>query len=565
MTALSSTRRPRPLNRLRLLVDRGLTPANALDRACESHPDRALFHPSVDSGFAALRGAAITPRHLLTFAQGLGGVLRGTGMQPGDRVAVVKTNHVDYFFLALVIIRSGGVAVPVNPGLVGEQLEHYLRHTGCTIVLTDPATFAAGVGDPGRVPSVRTWGFPEAPAGFAGSHLSIDAELETIAEERPPAALDDESPVLIAHTSGTTGFPKGVVSTAGSLVAGIRGHYLDEPITTRNRTGIAGHFNHLVYHSGLCAALLSGMPVWTMDPADAPRALRTIERERLNFFFAFPDVFLRMYHEGIEGYDLSSMRSWIATADASHDVHMRAFCATGAQLRLFGRPIMRSTFIEVLGTSEVGAGALRRIRLPLGRARSDRLIGWPTPGGPKIRIVDGEGRRKPTGEAGRLEVRGPTLFAGYWDPETMRPAPRHSPWFWTGDVAYQDRLRRFHNLDRDVDVVRTRNGPLYTLPVEEVLLTHPRVGEAVVIALPHPQEGEVAVALVQPKPQAPVDSAELLRWACAQLDPRSPLADVVVVRGEDIPRGLTGKVLKRQLRERHVQHFAEPPRRRAAH
>ncbi|HEX8052774.1 MAG TPA: class I adenylate-forming enzyme family protein [Thermoleophilaceae bacterium] len=560
MSVAPRTPRTRPLNRLRLVLDPALTPANALDKACDAHPDRAIFHPDADSGFAALRGRAITPRQLLVFAGGLGELLRdGMGMRAGDRVAVIKTNHVDYFFLVLAIVRAGGVAVPINPGIRGERLERYLRHTGARIVLTDAPTFASCVGDPERMPSVERWGFPAAPAGFGASHVSIDSELPAAGAPAPPAPLRRVDPVVIAHTSGTTGFPKGVVSTSGTLAAGIKGHYVDEPVATGNRTGIAGHFNHLVYQSGLFATLLSSMPVWTLSPDDAAGALRAIERERLNFFFAFPDVYLRMYHEGLAGHDLRSMRLWVTTADASHDVHMRAFCRTGAYLRVLGVPLMRSAFIEVLGSTEVGSAALRRIRLPFARPRSDRPIGRRTPGGPRVRIAREDGRTvwRP-GAVARVEVRGPAVFAGYWDEAAMRPAPRERAWAWTGDVGYRDRLGVFHHLDRAADVVDTRAGPVYTLPVEEVLLEHPAVGEVAVIGLPHPDGGELPVAVAHARPGATLDAGECLRWARTQLTLAAPLAEVVVVTPEEMPRGLTGKVLKRELRERYADRLAAP-------
>jgi acyl-coenzyme A synthetase/AMP-(fatty) acid ligase len=548
--------RTRPLNRLRVLLDRDLTAANAIDRACDWHPDSQLFHPERDSEFSALHGPSISPARLFEFVARFGGLLHEAGLQKGDRVAIIKSNHVDYFFLVLSVIRAGGIAVPINSGMRGPRLERYLAYTGTRIVLTDASTFAAAGIDPTHVPCVHVWAFPTSPPDFPAASIDVDHELERFGTDTPPATVQRDSPVLIAHTSGTTAFPKGVVGTSGTLVAGIKGHYIDEPITTRNRTGIAGHFNHLVYQSGLFASMLSNMAVWTLAPEDARAALRTIERERLNFFFAFPDVYLRMYHEGLDGYDLGTMRIWIATADTSHEVHMQAFCRTGAFLRVLGVPVMRSAFIEVLGSSEVGAGAIRRVRLPFERRRSDRLIGWPTIGGPRVRLADESGRpqRRP-GAIGRVEVTGPTVFAGYWDGPTMG-VKRREKWTWIGDLAYRDRLRAFHHLDRAVDVVRTRAGPVYTLPIEEVLLQHPSVGEVCVMGLPHPREGEVPVAVVQPSPNARVDPAELLEWATSKSELSTPPADVILIADGGIPRGLTGKILKRELRDRYASWFA---------
>jgi 3-aminoavenalumate diazotase len=447
--------------------------------------------------------------------------------------------------------------VPINSGMRGAQLEHYLKYTGARIVLADAATFATSIGDPERLPSVRTWGFPATPPGFPAEHIDVDVEVQRFDADSEPAALRSDSPVLIAHTSGTTAFPKGVVATAGTLAAGIKGHYVDEPILAHNRTGIAGHFNHLVYQSGLLAAMLGNMAVWTLSPQDARASLVAIERERLNFFFAFPDVFLRMYREGLDGYDLSSIRIWIATADTSHDVHMKAFCQTGAYVRVLGFPLMRSAFIEILGSTEVGAGAVRRVRLPFLRLRSDRLIGWPTVGGPRVRLTDASGRiERRTGVVGRVEVSGPTVFAGYWDGTTMSAA-RREKWTWTGDLAYRGRLRAFHHVDRAVDVIRTAAGPVYSLPMEEVLLQHPDVHEVCVVGLPHPRGGEVPVAVVQSRSGKPVDRDDLLRWAAGRPDLKAPLVDVIAVGDNAMPRGLTGKVLKREIRARYAERFVK--------
>jgi long-chain acyl-CoA synthetase len=547
--------RTRPLNRLRAVFDSGLTPANLVDRAAAAHPDLPLFHPDEESVFLRLQGAPVTPRRLRSFASRLGAVLHEAGMQPGDRVAIVKRNHVDYFFCVLAVVRAGGVAVPVNPGVSAATLDGHVRSTGARLVVTDAETLAACVGDPEALPTVETWLVADPPSRFPAAHVDLNQALERAPDDLPPADVARSAPVIVAHTSGTTGVPKATVSTAATIVGAVKGHYVDEPITTRNRTGIAGHFSHLVYQPGLYASLLAAMPVWTMSPFDERHVLRTIERERLNIFFAFPDVFLRMQAAGLDRYDLSSMRIWIATADASHDVQMNAFCTQGAYLRVLGVPVVRSLFIEVLGSSEVGSGALRRIRFSFSRPRSDRLIGRPSPGGPRVRIADDAGRTARVGAVGRLMVRGPTIFRGYWGDGRSNGANGDDGWVWTGDVAYRDRLRRFHHLDRATDVVETRNGPVYTLPVEEVLLRHPEVGEVAVVGLPHPEQGQVPVAIAHAKPGGRLASEECLAWARERLRVATPLAAVIAVAPDELPRGLTGKVLKRELRERYFAHF----------
>jgi acyl-coenzyme A synthetase/AMP-(fatty) acid ligase len=543
----------RPLHRFRVLLDRGLTAANVLDLACESHPDSPVFHLDAELPYRRLPGREITVQALKSFVCRVGNGLLAAGLRRHDRVAIFKTNGPDYFFLALAVIRAGGIAVPINPGMSIASLRHYLAHTGAAWVITDAEQFQRVPGDPALLPGVRRWVFPDAPPDFPVAHIDLNQALEEVSDELEPVPLARDSDVLIVHTSGTTGFPKGVISTSGGLVRGIKGHYLSEPITTRNRIAVAGHYNHLVYYLGFYTSLLGNFQTWTVSRLEAGHVLRVIAEARIQIFFAFPDIYLALLQEGLAGHDLSSVRIWIATADTSHEIHMQAFCREGAFLRLFGTPVVRSLFVEALGTSEVGSAALRRVQFSFSKLRFRRKVGRPTLGGPKVKVADEEGRPLPRGRVGRLMVKGGTLFKGYWNDHAMLHPVMRDGWWWTGDLAYKDRLGRYYHMDRAADVIHTARGPVYTLLVEEVLLGHPDVAEAAVFGLPHPgegQDGEIAFCLVQPKPGRTVDPEACRAWANGRL-PSPGIAEVRIVAEEEIPRGLTGKVLKRVLRERY--------------
>lgn len=548
-------RRGRVFNRLRLIFDRELTAANGLDRAAAAHPDSPVFHLDEPLPYRWLAGRSLTCRQILAFVNRLGNVLRQAGMERHDRVAVWKTNSPDYLFLSLAIIKAGGISVPINPGMSPEALDHYLRYTGSKILVTDAETFARRAGEPGRLPAVETWVFPRRPRGFEGRAIDLEEALESASEELEPVCLDPDSEVLIVHTSGTTGFPKGVISTSGGLVAGIKGHYLDEPVGLGGRAAIAAPFHHLVSQMGLYSSLLGNLPVWTVGRFDPGSILELLERQRIQFFFAFPDVYLKMLEHGLEGHDLSSMRVWISGADASHEAHMQTFCRQGAFLRLFGRPLMGSVFMDCLGSSEIGFAALTRLAWPFSKPRLERLVGRPSFAAPRVKVADEEGRELPPGQAGRLMVKGPTLFKGYWNAQEKLLGTVRDGWWWTGDVVRRDRLGRFYHLDRATDVIHERGGPVYTLPTEEVLLSHPDVAEAVVIGLPHPRRGEAPFALFYPRPGHTLEPETLRAWSNARLPAAGALEEVAAVSPDEIPRGLTGKVLKRTLRDRYASRF----------
>lgn len=545
----------RRLNRTRFLLDRRITAATVLDWICDSHPDSAILSPIRPLPYPGLREGPASPAAVLSFAARAGEVLRMSGMKRGDRVAIFKRNDVDYAFLALAVIRAGGVAVPVNPGMSVDTLGRYLRHTGARFLCCDRHLFANTIGERSRLPTIDHWVFTD-EAGDGGAEATVLSQaISEVPGDARPVALSDESHVLLAHTSGTTGMPKAVVCTSESLLSGVRVHYRTEPPLPWRRVGIAGPFSHLVFQIGVTTALVSNMPAWALDGHDAGSALAAIERERISLFVAFPELYLRMYSYGLGAHDLDSMRVWISVADSSHEAHMAEFCRQGAVLRVAGRTLFGSVFIETLGSSEIGGPALRRIWTSRSRIRCRRQVGRRMLGGPRVKVADGDGGAVPSGRAGALMVKGPTLFAGYRTAEGRLDDARTDGWWATGDVVRRDRLGRVYHLDRATDVIHTAAGPFYSLPAEDVLHTFPGVTEAVVFGAPaRGGKGEEPVGLVWPAASAALDEIELLRWVNQRVEGPVGLAAVRCVPFEQIPRGLTGKVLKRRLRETYAGH-----------
>lgn len=546
----TNRRTGRKLNRLRFLLDRKVTPATVLDWMCDSHPDSAILTPAERLPYPVFPNPRISPGEALAFVARTGEVLKETGMRRRDRVAIFKRNEVDYVLLSLAVIRAGGIAVPINPGMPFEALDGYLRYTGSRILCCDEQTFAATIGEADRLPMIERWVFTDRLPGEIDGATVLSEAIAEVDGSTPPVSLHDDEHVILAHTSGTTGVPKAVIGTSRSVKEGIRAHYRTEPPLPWNRVAIAGPFSHLVYQIGLTTLLLSNMPCWAIARDDPELALATIERERINLFVAFPRLYLEMYARGLDRFDLDSMRVWIAVADTSQELHMRAFCEQGSLLKLFGRSF-GSVFIEPLGSSEIGGPALRRVRFAGSRIRFERRIGRRMLGGPKAKVADADGRSVSSGKVGRLMVKGPTLFAGYWNSHDRLHGTIADGWWATGDVVRRDRLRRFYHLDRETDVIHTAYGPFYTLTAEDVLHTYPGVYEAVVFGISAQNGDQAPVALVWADKAIRIDQVALLHWANDRIDGPARLQSVWNVLSEDIPRGLTGKVLKRVLRERY--------------
>lgn len=545
------------LRQLRVILDNRLTVANALDRACRTHPDVPVFNLDEPLPYRRLTGPRITCRQLVNFTNRVSNILIGAGLKRYDRVAVYKTNGPDYFFLALAIIRAGGISVPINPGMDLDSLRYYLNYTGAKFLITDAAVFADKIKHPSALSMIETWIFPDAPPKFPVAHCDLNVLLETASERLTPVSLHRDSDVIIAHTSGTTGYPKGVIATSGTLLRSARSQFTLGPVTSRDKTAVAAPFNHLVTHTGMLSSMLGGLAVFPVTHT-APRAvLDLIDRERITIFFAFPDVYCRMYVEGLNNHDLSSMRTWVGTADTSHSIHKQAFTQKGAFFRLFGKPLLKSIFVDAFGSSEICFAALTRITFSFSKPRLDRLLGTTNPAGPRVRIADEQGRTVPRGQVGRVMVKGPTLFKGYWNHHDRLHGTVYDGWWWTGDIGYRDRLGRFYHLDREPDVIPTSGGPVYSLLAEEVLMNHPDVSEVSVFGVPATDGKQKAVAVVNGRDGCEIDAGALRLWTNERLKLSGPIAEVVLTRPEDVPRGLTGKVLKRVLRDQYAARHAK--------
>jgi acyl-coenzyme A synthetase/AMP-(fatty) acid ligase len=276
---------------------------------------------------------------------------------------------------------------------------------------------------------------------------------------------------------------------------------------------------------------------------------------------AFPSVYMRITAEDMDAYDLTSMRFWITGADKAHAAHISKLIRYGS-LRLRPGGPKGSAFIDTYGSTEIGRGGIAHVWRP-GSVPVPCLQGKPMPTQFGMRIVDEEWQDLPRLTEGRILVRSTTHFEGYWNDHDTWADSRIDGWWWGGDVGWIDRRGRLFFLDREADSVRTPWGVIRTLPVEEALLAHPAVMEAAVFQRTTDKQtgqGE-AVAWVVPKGVLTADDLgdpdrwtgleqELRERAAQVVGPAKSVEDIQIVSLADVPFGVTGKVLKRNLRER---------------
>jgi acyl-coenzyme A synthetase/AMP-(fatty) acid ligase len=490
------------------------------------------------------------------------------GLARNARVVVAKRNHPDYLLYLLSAIAAGGVPVAVNAATGWRYVAAVRRLTGAAAVVTDADTLLGRPDEDGALAQllaaaevevlvvgrrfdevVRRW-----PAARRLRHFHADVEAAP-AEPPPPRRLGDDTPVAMFHTSGTTGVPKCCLWDRRNLLRIWRTMMLTLPAGPGSRCMLAPPFSHALYFALQPGLFLCGVPTYARAEFEPRACLDAIDRLGITHFLGFPYVYMRLAAEDLSRWSLASMRVWSTGADKVHAAHIAPLVRRGAVR--WGRH-RGSVFLDSYGSTEIGAGGIVQLWFP-GSRPEPCVQGKPLPTQFAFRIVDAGWNDLPRGEAGRILVRSSTHFAGYWNNHDTWADGRIDGWWWAGDVGRVDARGRLVFLDREVDLVRGVDGVVHTLPVEEELLADPRVMEAAVFQRttdPAAGTGE-AVAWVVPRrwlereEPPPVDLARLERDLAARAEERLGvrLSAVRALPLAELPLGVTGKVLKRRLRE----------------
>ncbi len=439
------------------------------------------------------------------------------GVGRGDRVAVMMTNRVDFAVAVHAISTRGAVAVLLSPAWRTTEVRHALRLTTPRHAVTDgPATALL--------------------AGELGQHAVIDVDaLGELPDPIAPARVDPTADAVYVFSSGTTGMPKVVRHTHRSIGAATADWVAALGLTNEDRFQIATPPSHILGLLNLLAAVRAGSTVRLHPRFDLDEQLRCIESERMTLEMAVAPIALAMAnHPSLEDYDLSSLRyiMWCATP-VTESVARRVTARTGVR------------FLTAYGASEVPLLTANPVHDP-SAWRLDS-VGLPARD-VEIRVVDLEtGRPVAPDATGELEVRSPSVMAGYLPPDADRDA-FHDGWYRTGDVGRQDQAGWVYLTDRSKELIKVNGFQVAPAELEGVVLTHPGVLDCAVFGVPDERAGEVPVAAVQLDPAHEVDPADLRALVADALASYKQLREVVVV--DSVPRLPSGKVLRRELRAR---------------
>jgi fatty-acyl-CoA synthase len=458
----------------------------------------------------------------------LAGELADRGLRRGDRVAVLADNSPEYVTLVFACARAGLVVTPLSWRLAPAELAYQIDHSDAALLVTSgqrsdlaEAALAAASHQPPRRPI-------EAPPDGG---------------EEPMVEVQDDDPLFLCYTSGTSGRPKGALLThANCFWTNLSIDHVMDVTTFDVVLQVLPQFHIGGWNVQPLLAWWKGATV-VLEPAfDAGRALEQIERKRVSTMMGVPATYLFMAeHPAFADTDLSSLRMAVVGGAPMPESLIRTWTARGVAL------------VQGYGLSEASPNVLG---LPPEYVRAK--VGYAGKAYPHVEVAldDGEGRLIEGAGSGELLVRGPNVFAGYWrDPGATAEAMRGG-WLHTGDVAERDDEGFYRIRDRLKDMYISGGENVYPAEVESVLAEHPAVVEAAVAGVPDRRWGEVGVAFVATRNA--VDPEELLAWCRARLARFKVPREVRFI--DRLPRSGMNKVLKRELLEGLVAEAEESDR-----
>lgn len=522
-----------------------------LDDAAEKYPQRLAV---------IFQNTRITYKALRERAELFAGALRRAGVKPGERVALMLPNLPQTVIAFWGVLKAGAVAVMTNPLYMEKELVQNLSDAGAShMVLLDllwPRVAAlrerlpirnfivTGIADALSFPLNLLYRLkqrrnqPAVPQNDSAVHF-WKTFCKGAQRHSEPVAFPRDDLVLLQYTGGTTGISKGVELTHANIGTNCR-----QVLDIINVTASEHHtfislmpFFH-VYGLTICMIIpiylaSTILPLPRYVPQDV---LKLIAKYKPTVFPGAPSVYMSLLQQkDLARYDLHSIRICVSgSAPLPRDVFLRFQEVTGASI------------LEGYGLTE--ASPITHCN-PLGQeGQRANSIGMPIPG-TDARIVDMEGGALslPPGKLGELVIRGPQVMKGYWHrPDETANALRNG-WLYTGDLATMDEDGYFYIVDRKKDMVIVGGYNVYPREVDEVLLAHPKVADAVTVGISDGIRGETLKAYVVPQPDETMSKAEVVGWCRARL--ASYKVPRLVEFREELPKTIVGKVLRRALRE----------------
>lgn len=508
-------------------------------------PHRIMTAASAHGDAVAIRGedgAEVRYRDLEPLVRAAAKAFIAAGVAGGDRVAIWAPNATGWIIAAIGAQAAGAAIVPLNTRLKGREAGYILRTSGAKLLLT-VADFL-GTAYPQLLagedlPDLRDIVLLEGDEGGLPWQDFLDrgAALSDDAVDARMDALGADQVCDILFTSGTTGNPKGAVTTHGQNVR----LYLAYGETLGYGPGdtfliINPFFHSFGYKAGWLVALMRGATVLPHAIFQTDKVLERIERERVTLLPGPPTIFQSLLAAPYDQFDISSLRVSI-TGAASVPVTL---------IEEMHEKLGIDVVLTAYGLTET-CGTVTMCSVGDDAATVANTAGRPLEG-VEVKLIDAAGEVVAPGEAGELLVRGPNVMRGYFnDPAATAAAIDGEGWLRTGDIAVQDARGNVKITDRAKDIFIVGGFNAYPAEIEGLLAANPAVMQSAVIGVPDERLGEVAKAYIVLRPGASATPEEIIAWC------RDNMANYKVPRRvailDALPMNASGKVQKFLLRD----------------
>jgi long-chain acyl-CoA synthetase len=497
---------------------------------------RARQSPLKDFLFSEAAGEAFTYEEFDRAVSHAASLLISLGVRRGDRVSLFLTNRVEYLILYFACFRIGAWAGPVNALLKAHEVEFIVRNSEAETIVTQSDLYPVLAESRPNIANVRNVIVVDDLPGEEAVRYSIPAKDQLLAgnyELRDGGISPDDEAVII-YTSGTTGKPKGVLLTHGNLLSNAQQIAEWLHLTAADRAFIIMPLFHVNALMTTClAALWVGGSVVLAPRFTATRHWEIISRFRVTYFGSVATMLSLLNHtypEGLPvGVDASSLRFALCGSAPVPVEVLKKYEA------LFGCPV-----VEGYGLSE---STCRSTFNPPDERRRPGSVGLAI--GNEIRIFDDTDRDLEPGQIGEIVLRGPNIMKGYYRNEKATAEAFRSGWFHTGDLGYRDVDGFFYVVDRKSDMIIRGGENIYPREIDEVLYQHPGIRDAATVGIAHELYGEEVKSFVVLRDGERATEEEIIEFCRQQLaDFKCPKTVEFLT---EIPKGPTGKLLKREL------------------
>src|SRR3954465_12366944 len=502
-----------------------------------------------DQTFIVYGDRNISFREFLTSANSVSAGLQQFGVRPGDRVAALRQNNPEWCMSFWGTVNIDAVLVGLNGWWTTDEIVYGLQDSGARVLVADGKRFERIADQLDQCPDLEHVFLIDAdPADFGDDKRlhRFDALTTAPTETFPDVPIDEDDHAVIFYTSGTTGRPKGAISTHRNMIANLQNTMYGSiagamtggaPIPQGEPGQTVALFTSPLFHvsgchSTLVVGLLAGLKLIMIEGRFTPDdALQLIQDHNVSIWATVPTMVWRVCeHPGRHDYDTSSVTSVAFGGSPSADELQRK---------------VRETFPSVRGASNVygltESSSAATILSPSEAAARPDSVGRPV-ATVQIKVL------APEGEAGEILIKGPTIMPGYWNkPEETAKTVDSDGWLHTGDIGVIDDEGYLTITDRAKDMIIRGGENIYCVEIENRLVEHPAIADAAVIGVAHPTLGEEVKAVVQVEPGESITEDEVRSWVAGTLAPFKVPA-YVELQDDKLPRNASGKLLKNVLR-----------------